>query len=385
MRWDDALLGLDNERRPTWIGLLAAVAVVGVATALIYPLKSLAPTVSLGVVFIPAVLLISVVWGLWQGLFTALLSAVAFNWFHLPPVGRLTIADDRDVVALVVFVTVAVASSALAEVARSRAREAEHRREEADRTVEEMAELSREKDRMQAEAIEAAALRRSDELKTALLRSVSHDLRTPLTSMIAAGAAIDSSTVTPSERHELCVAIVEEGERLSRLVENLLDVSRLESGNAEPRREQVSLAEVLEAARDSIGAAGQLVQFAVELELPPMRADPVQLERAFANLLDNAARHGEGKAIQVSARVVAACVEVRIVDQGPGIPVDDRERIFMPFYQAKPEATRKGSGLGLAIAKGFVEANGGEIGVESLPGQGTSFIVSLPLTGEESG
>lgn len=385
MNWGETLLGLDRERRPAWFGLLAAVVVVGIATALIYPLKSVAPVISLGVVFIPAVLLVSVLWGLWQGLLTALLSAIAFNWFHLAPTGRLTIADDRDVVALVVFVTVAIASSALAEVARARATEAEHRREEADRIVEEMAELSREKDRMQAEAIEAAALRRSDELKTALLRSVSHDLRTPLTSMIAAGAALDSSTVTPTERHELCVAIVEEGERLSKLVENLLDVSRLESGNAEPHRELVSLAEVMEAARHSIGKAGRLVQLSSDPELPSLRADPVQLERAFANLLDNAARHGEGKAVQVSARPIGSDVEVRVVDRGPGIPVGERERIFMPFYQAKPGGTRKGSGLGLAIAKGFVEANGGEISVESLPGQGTSFVVTLPFSTEGQG
>ncbi len=382
MHWGESLLGLDSDRPPAWLGLLTAVVVVGIATALIYPLKSVAPVISLGVVYIPVVLLISVLWGLWQGLFTALLSAIAFNWFHLAPTGRLTIADDRDVVALVVFVTVAVASSALAEVARARAREAEHRREEADRTVEEMAELSREKDRMQAEAIEAAALRRSDELKTALLRSVSHDLRTPLTSMIAAGAALDSSTVTSKERHELCVAIVEEGERLSRLVENLLDVSRLESGNASPRRELVSLAELIEAAGHSIGKAGQLVQLSLGGELPPLRADPVQLERAFANLLDNAARHGGEKPIQVSARVIGAEIEVRVTDQGPGIPLHERERIFMPFYQSKPSPTRKGSGLGLAIAKGFVEANGGEIAVESLPGQGTSFVVTLPVAGE---
>jgi K+-sensing histidine kinase KdpD len=382
MRWGESFLGLDRERRSAWLGLLAAVVVVGIATALIYPLKSVAPTISLGVVFIPAVLLVSVGWGLWQGLFTALLSAIAFNWFHLPPVGRFTIADDRDVVALVVFVTVAVASSALAEVARARAREAEHRREEADRTVEEMAELSREKDRMQAEAIEAAALRRSDELKTALLRSVSHDLRTPLTSMIAAGAALDSSTVTPAERHELSQAIVEEGERLSRLVENLLDVSRLESGSASPRRELVSLAEVIEAAGHSIGEAGRLVQLSLGAELPPLRADPVQLERAFANLLDNAARHGEEKPIQVGGRVIGDEIEVRVTDQGPGVPVSERERIFLPFYQAEPGADRKGSGLGLAIAKGFVEANGGKIAVESLPGQGTSFVVTLPFSGE---
>jgi K+-sensing histidine kinase KdpD len=383
MRWGESLLGLDRERPPVWLGLLVAVAAVAASTALIYPLESLAPAISLGVVFIPAVLLVSVGWGFWQGLFTALLSAIAFNWFHLPPVGRLTIADDRNVVALVVFITVAVASSALAELARARAREAEHRREEASRALAEMAELSREKDRMQAEAIEAAALRRSNELKTALLRSVSHDLRTPLTSIIAAGSALDSPTATPEERHELSLAIVEEGERLSRLVANLLDVSRLESGTAEPHREVVGLEEVLEAARHSIGAAGQLVQLALDPDLPALRADPTQLERAFANLLDNAARHGGGEAVQVHARLIGPNAVVRVVDRGPGIPERERERIFMPFYQAGSEATRKGSGLGLAIAKGFVEANGGEIGVESLPGQGTSFVVRLPVPAEK--
>ncbi len=384
MRWDESLLGLGRERPPVWLGLLVAVGAVAASTALVYPLESLAPAISLGVVFIPAVLLVSVGWGFWQGLFTALLSAVAFNWFHLPPVGRLTIADDRNVVALVVFITVAVASSALAEVARARAREAEHRREEASRALAEMAELAREKDRMQAEAIETAALRRSDELKTALLRSVSHDLRTPLTSIIAAGAALDSPTATPEERHELSLAIVEEGERLSRLVANLLDVSRLESGTAEPHRELVGLEEVLEAARLSIPEAGQVVHLALDPDLPALRADPTQLERAFANLLDNATRHGGGEAVQVHARLIGPNVEVRVVDQGPGIPLRERERIFMPFYQAGPGNVRKGSGLGLAIAKGFVEANSGEIGVESLPGQGTSFVVTLPVPGEEA-
>jgi two-component system, OmpR family, sensor histidine kinase KdpD len=290
-----------------------------------------------------------------------------------------------DPLAFGVFAGMTIVSGALAWILRSRARRAESWRAEAEKARAETEELSREKSRMQADAIEAAALRRSDELKTALLRSVSHDLRTPLTSMIAAGAALDSSTVTPSERHELCVAIVEEGERLSKLVENLLDVSRLESGNAEPHRELVSLAEVMEAARHSIGKAGRLVQFTSDSELPALRADPVQLERAFANLLDNAARHGEEKAVQVSARSIGSDVEVRVVDQGPGIPVGERERIFMPFYQAKPGGTRKGSGLGLAIAKGFVEANGGEIGVESLPGQGTSFVVTLPFSKEDRG
>jgi two-component system sensor histidine kinase KdpD len=245
---------------------------------------------------------------------------------------------------------------------------------------------------MQVEAIEAGALRRSDELKTSLLRSVSHDLRTPLTSIIAAGAALDSPSVTPQERHELSDAVVEQGQRLSRLVENLLDVSRLQTGHAEPRREPVDLSGLLEAARHSLGARGEPVRLALDSELPALRADPTQLERAFANLLENAVVHGGGEPVLVRSRLVGPRVVVRIVDRGPGIPEGERERIFEPFYRSGPDGAvarvagaGAGSGLGLAIAKGFVEANGGEIAVESLPGQGSSFVVSFPAPELEPG
>jgi K+-sensing histidine kinase KdpD len=370
-------LRLSGEPPPLWQGLLASLVAVAAATALVYPLKTIAPAVSLGVVYILAVLLISTFWGLGLGLVTAILSGLAFNWFHIPPVGRFTIAADRDLVAFVVFAIVAIASGTLAELARARASEAERGREEAARALAELEELTRERDRMQAEAIEAGALRRSDELKTALLRAVSHDLRTPLTAIIAAGAALDSPSIDAAERHELSEAVVEEGGRLSRLVENLLDVSRLESGNAEPHREQVALAEVLEAARRSIGPAGDSVRLAPDRDLPPLSADPTQLERAFANLLENGVVHGGGEPVLVRSRLVGPRVVVRVVDRGPGIPHGDRERIFEPFYRLGGGGG-EGSGLGLAIARGFIEANGGEVAVESLPGQGSSFVVSFP-------
>jgi K+-sensing histidine kinase KdpD len=372
-------LRLSGEPPAAWLGTLASVAVVAVATLIIYPLKEVAPAVSLGVVYIPGVLLISTVWGLRLGLLTALLSAAAFNWFHLPPIGALDVAADHDLVALAVFAIVALASGTLAELARARAAEAERRREEADRALAELAELERERERMQAEAIEAGALRRSDELKTSLLRSVSHDLRTPLTSIIAAGAALDSPSVSAEERHELSEAVVEQGQRLSRLVENLLDVSRLQTGHAEPSREPVDLPGLLEAARRSIGPPGEAVRLALDAELPPVSADPTQLERAFANLLDNAVVHGEGQPVLVRSRLVGPRLVVRVVDRGPGIPERERERIFEPFYRAGGGVAGAGggSGLGLAIARGFIEANGGEIAVESLPGQGSSFVVSF--------
>jgi K+-sensing histidine kinase KdpD len=370
-------LQLSGEPPSMWLGLVAMLGAVALGTLVIYPLKSVAPAVSLGVLYIPGVLLVASVWGLSLGLATALLSALAFNLFHIPPVGHLTIGDSRDVVALIVFAIVALVSSALAGVARARTTEAEHRREETDRALAELAALARERDRMEAEAIEAKAFRRSDELKTALLRAVSHDLRTPLTSMITAGAALGSPSATPAERRDLSDTVVKEGRRLSRLVENLLDVSRLESGKAEPHLEPLDFGGVLEAARRSLGPGEEIVHLAIDPSLPTLRADSAQLERAFANLLENAIRHGNGNPVQVRSRQVGPRLVIRVIDQGPGIPEPERKRIFEPFYSAD-SGEQGGIGLGLAIAKGFVEANGGEIAVESMPGQGSTFVVTFP-------
>jgi two-component system sensor histidine kinase KdpD len=370
-------LGLSSKPPPVWLGLLATVAAVAVGTLIVYPLKSIAPVGSLGVVYLPGILLISIVWGLRLGLIASLASAIAFNYFQLPPLHRFTIADEENWVALLTFVIVAGISSTVAGLAREQALEAERRREEAAAALEELAALARERDRMQAEMVEAEALRRSDELKTALLRSISHDLRTPLTSIIASGAALGSATPTAEERAELSAAIVAEGERLSRLVENLLDMSRLEAGKAEPHREPIDLAEVLDGAREAI-AQPKAVRLAVGSDLPLVAADAAQLERAFANLLENAVRHGGGRPVLVKSRLVGGKITVRVVDQGPGIPESEWQRIFEPFQHGEADGVQGGAGLGLAIARGFVEANGGEIAVESLPGQGSSFVVSMP-------
>lgn len=370
-------LGLSGEPPAAWLGLLATVAVAAASTLIVYPLKSVAPVVSLGVVYLPGILLVSIVWGLRLGLLASLASALAFNFFQIPPLHRFTIADEENWVALATFVIVAAASSSVAGLARAQALEAERRREQADRALEELAALSEERDRMQGEMVEAEALRRSDELKTALLRSISHDLRTPLTSIIAGGAALGSASPSAEERAELSEAVVAEGERLSRLVENLIDMSRLEAGKAEPRREAIDLAEVLDAAREATTRPA-LVRLALDRELPIVEADAAQLERAFANLIENAIRHGGGRPVLVKSRLIGGKITLRVVDQGPGIPESEWQRIFESFHRGAGNGAQPGAGLGLAIAKGFVEANGGEIAVESLPGQGSSFVVSMP-------
>ena len=237
------------------------------------------------------------------------------------------------------------------------------------------------RDALQAEAVETAALRRSDDVKTALLRAVSHDLRTPVTAIVAAGHALGSDSLTVGERAELSAAVIEEGEQLAALVDKLLDLSRLQAGRAEPRRDWVSLEDVVHAARDGLSESGSEVRLTVDPDVPPVRADAAHLERAFANLLENAVRYSGGLPVSVHVRRSGSRAVVRVVDQGPGIGAAERARIFEPFYRGPSTGgeTGAGSGLGLAIAKGFVEANDGTISVESLPGQGSSFVVSLPI------
>jgi two-component system, OmpR family, sensor histidine kinase KdpD len=244
--------------------------------------------------------------------------------------------------------------------------------------------IAQRRDAFQAELVETEALRRSDDIKTAVLRAVSHDLRTPLTAIVAAGHALGGDSLTPEDRTELSAAVVLEGNRLARLVDNLLALSRLQAGRAVPRSDWVSVEDLIAAATEGLRDQPVDVRLTVDPDVPEVRADAAQLERAFANLLENAARYGGSTHVVVHARRSGGRrdrVLISVVDRGPGIASAEQQRIFEPFYRGASASTSSstGSGLGLAIVKGFVEANGGSITVESLPGQGTSFVVSLPV------
>ena len=368
---------------PRWestaVGLAAAVLSVALSTALIYPLRQITPAVSTGVVYMLAVLVISIYWGFWLGLFTAVASAAAFNFFHIPPTGNLDVANGENWVALAVFLTAAAIVSSLAEQSRARQREAEQRRGEASRAMQATTALLLDRERLQAATIETEALRRSDEVKTALLRAVSHDLRSPLTAILAAGEALSSEKIEDGDRRALAEAVTAEAARLSRLVDKLLDLSRLEGGHAQPRPDWCSIDEVVAAAVEDLGERGALVRVSLERGLPFVRADAAQLERAIANLLDNAVRFSAGEQALVRARALGDRVAIRVVDRGPGISHGDVERVFEPFYQGAGDRSHEGSGLGLAIVRGLVEVNGGRVWAESTPGQGTTFVVEMPL------
>jgi two-component system, OmpR family, sensor histidine kinase KdpD len=229
----------------------------------------------------------------------------------------------------------------------------------------------------------AVALQETDRLRTALLNSVSHDLRTPLASIKASASSLLDQEVSWSdaERDEFLTTINTEVDRLTRLVHNLLDMSRIEAGALDPRLVESSVAEVVgPVVRRARAASRQRVDVDVPDELPPVLVDPVRLDQVLTNLLDNARAYAAGGPVQVVARQAGATVELRVVDHGPGIPGPERERIFDQFYRLKGGGKRpEGTGMGLAICRGIVEAHGGRLRVETTPGGGATLALTLPV------
>jgi two-component system sensor histidine kinase KdpD len=239
--------------------------------------------------------------------------------------------------------------------------------------------LAQERARLQGEAAAAAELAEADAARTALLEAVSHDLRTPLTGIKAAVSSLLSGGAdwSPDTTREFYKIISSEADRLTALISNLLDISRLRAGELPVARQEADLERVLYDAVNSLSGAGSAVAIDLPTKPPAVWADPGLLERAFANVMANAqAASPPGLAVRVQAGVAGDQVEVRVIDQGPGVPDDLRQYIFQPF-QRRGDGPG-GLGLGLAIARGFTEAMNGELTVEETPGGGATFVFSLP-------
>lgn len=228
------------------------------------------------------------------------------------------------------------------------------------------------------------ALKESDLLKTTLLRAASHDFRSPLTAIAAAGEASAFTGISAERRRELASIIVGEAGRLAGLMAKLLDLSRLRGGAAAPHRIPCSIEEVIDAALEQMSGNSAMFEVSVDHELPSISADAAQLERVFVNLFENASRFAGDHPVEIEAHADDERVVVRVADRGPGIDESDRERIFEPFYRGGGGKDQPGgSGLGLAIVKGFVEVNGGRVFLEPTPtGQGATFVVELPFDSE---
>jgi two-component system sensor histidine kinase KdpD len=242
-----------------------------------------------------------------------------------------------------------------------------------------------ERQRLRREATDAEVLRRTDQLRTALLNAVSHDLRTPLASIIASAGSLRQSDVvwTEEEQAEFAQAIEDQAQRLNRLVGNLLDLSRIEGGTLRPEKGWYDLGALIE---DVVGRLRPLTtrhQVVVDVpeDLPPVLLDYVEIDQVLSNLIENATKYAPaGTGILVRARRAGGEARVEVADRGPGIPAASLPRLFDPFYRVDNGKPRpKGLGLGLAVAKGLVEAHGGRISVEGRPGGGAVFTFTLPL------
>jgi two-component system sensor histidine kinase KdpD len=443
-------------------GVAAGVLAVAVVTAAIAVFDNFVPVLSLGVLYVFAVLPIAVYWGPAFAIPVAVASMLAFNFFFLPPLYTFTLADRRNWFALAVYVVTAIVVGSLASRYRTRSAEAEQREREAALLADIAAELlrgtqleqelgrieertasllgvssvrivlgdhlrapprqapfplsvegrpvgalyvpeteepalatrrrllpalasllavARERETLAREALQAETLRRSDTVKTAVIQAVSHDLRTPLATIEQAIDGLQSSelALTDEDRAALLDTIRVEHLRLKRLVENLLDLSRLQAYVSEARPELWTAEELVSQALDELGGT-ERVSVMAPPELPPVRVDAAQVQRALVNLLENALRVSPPQE-PVHVRVTATRKEVliRVTDRGPGVPPEERERIFEPFHRIPGHPDEPGAGLGLAIARGFADANEGRLWLESREGQGASFVLALPL------
>jgi len=251
--------------------------------------------------------------------------------------------------------------------------------------------LALERGRLSEEAAKAAALAESDQLKSALLAAVSHDLRTPLAVTKACVTSLLDETVnwTDAEREEFLRSIDEETDRLTLLVSNLLDLSRIEGGVLRPDKEWYDVQELIEdvAGRLATHASqtGHVLQTNVEADLPVAHFDYVEIVQVVMNLGENAIKYTpDGTEIVLSARQTDSAIEISVKDNGPGISPRELSRIFEKFHRADETKRVPGTGIGLAICKGIVEAHGGKIWVESEYGRGATFRFTLPIEEQES-
>jgi two-component system sensor histidine kinase KdpD len=376
--------------------LAGSLAALAVATGLVYAVKPIAPVLSLGVLYLPAVLAVAVFFGAAYAIGVALAAMLAFNFLFLPPVHTLTLAEPRNWTALAAYLLTAVVCSNLATSARRRAAEAEQREREAallaDAAAAVLREMPLDEIRERAERVlagelaharfeagvrsllaladerfHAEALRRSDALKTVILQTVSHDFRTPIATIRAAVDGLQAAELSLSadDRAELLDLIGLEVSRLTRLVESVLDLSRLEAGAAAPRPALWEVDDLLAHAVSDVAACDRVRVHPLGGGLPPVTVDAVHIQRVLANVLDNALKYSVAE-VEVLAHADARSVHIEVLDRGGA-------------------SLEPGLGLGLAIARGFAEANGATLELLPRDGGGTRALIALPVRRSPAG
>jgi two-component system sensor histidine kinase KdpD len=429
---------------------------VAVVTGAIALFDNWVPVLSLGALYVLAVVPVAVLWGIEYAIPVSIASMLAFNWFFLPPVHTFTLADSRNWFALAVYVVTAVVVSDLAARSRRRAREAalltqiassllergsvgavlddiahgaatalrvdsahielgdetppvagevgralevggrrigtiylgrERRGSTAARrhvlpALASMLGVALDRERLERDAVEAEALRRSDTIKTAVLRAVSHDLRSPLMAISTSAGTLAhyDDALSDADRAELLDTILLESARLDHLVGNLLDLSRLQAGALQPERRLCSADDLVARAVDELGDDGARIDVARATHAPTVSVDPGQLQRVLVNLLENALKYSPPETlVRVTVAEVGEDVVIRVDDEGRGLAADELRRVFEPFQRGTSSSGVRGAGLGLAIARGFAEANGARVWAERTKEGGASFALAMPV------
>lgn len=361
-------------------GYLTAFAGVCLMTLLISPFHNHInhTTISLGLLLI--VLVVATIFGSRPALFASFLGVLSFNFFFLPPVYTFTIADAQNWVAFGAFFVTAIVAGQLSSYARRRAEESEQRRQEIERLYNELQSAFE-------QASQAEALRRSEQLKSSLLDAVTHDLRTPLTSIKASVTTLIEDLNTKINRQtaangsflqlddegrgEFLEIINEETDRLNQFIEGMVGLAKVEAGALHFRKSRSQIEEIINNAIDRAKnrLSGHRVVTEIDRELPAIFIDAHSISEVVYTLLDNAAKYSpENSRIRISARRVEnENIEISIEDEGKGVPVEMREKIFDKFFratEAEIHTTASGLGLGLAIARGIVESQNGKIRIE---------------------
>ncbi|SEC94385.1 two-component system, OmpR family, sensor histidine kinase KdpD [Streptomyces sp. 3213] len=444
---------------------------IGGPLLLTWLLSGVAPEVGLAndmLLYLSLTVAAALLGGLFPALASAAVGSLLLNWYFTPPVHTFTIADPKNIVAIAIFVAVAVSVASVVDLAARRTHQAARLRAESEilsflagnvlrgeTSLEALLERVREtfgmesaallerasdvdpwtcagsvgprpcqnpedadvdvpvgdhmalalsgrvlpaedrrvlaafaaqaavvldRRRLREEADQARALAEGNRIRTALLAAVSHDLRTPLAGIKAAVTSLRSEDVAWSDEDqaELLAGIEDGADRLDNLVGNLLDMSRLQTGTVTPMIREVDLDEVVPMALG--GVPEDTVELDIPETLPMVAVDPGLLERAVANLVENAVKYSpDTTPVLVKASAIADRVEIRVVDRGPGVPDEAKNRIFEPFQRYGDAPRGAGVGLGLAVARGFTEALGGTLSAEDTPGGGLTMVLSLQL------
>jgi two-component system sensor histidine kinase KdpD len=340
---------------------MVAVGLPLLMTAALAPLRQQLNLISDLLLFLLTAVLAALLGGLLPALVAAVLASILLNYYFTPPLHTLAIDQPGNTLALVVFVVVAMLVSSAVDLAARR---------------------TRQRDRA---AAEARILAEANRVRTALLAAVGHDLRTPLAAAKASVSSMRSADIElgPADRRDLLATADESLDRLTALVGNLLDLSRLQTGAMPMRLSPVALDEVVATALDAMGPSGRTIRVDLPDALAAVVADAGLLERIVVNLADNALRHSpEGVSPTLTATEQNDRVVLVVIDHGPGIHAADRERIFRPFQRLGDHDNTQGVGLGLALCRGLAEAMSGRLTPAETPGGGLTMALELPRAEE---